>query len=55
MLRVVVVVLVVAVGIVACVSYEQVVDPSEPAQAQSVAEGDQRPTHEPCDAWLSQG
>ncbi len=53
MLRVVVVVLVVAVGIVACVSYEQVVDPSEPAQ--SVAEGDQRPTYEPCDAWLSQG
>ena len=40
MLRVVVVVLVVAAGIVARVSYEQLVDPSEPAEAQSVAEGD---------------
>ena len=37
MLRVLVVMLVIAAGIVARVSYEQLVDPSEPAEAQSVA------------------
>jgi hypothetical protein len=40
MLRVIVMVLVVAAGIIARVSYEHLVDPSDTAEAHSPAEGD---------------